>query len=259
MIDYQTLRKLVLETVKAKPLTQYSNLMTDVKSSAVTHNISFTENDEMNVNQIICDLIVDRVLTIGSNKSNQQWPHLRLTDFGHSVVDRAVPTYYDPEGYIAILESFTPKVDSVIKQYVLECLNCFKQHLFFAAAVMLGAAAEKAVLLLLESIGKAETDTKSKRNITELLERPSLPKIFSTIQSKLQQLIKAKTLPYSVHQGSTEHLLSLVEMIRVQRNDAIHPVAVRVNRTKVFLSIQSLPAALEVIYRLIKWFKKNRI
>jgi len=279
MIEYQVLRRLVLEALKAEPDTQYISLVRRVERLAASHNLFPTEDqcrergidytyykeerllptDELNVSQIVWGLIVDRVLTMGTSKSpGEGWPWFRLTEFGHSVVEQAVPTYYDPEGYVGTLESLAPGLDPVIKQYALEGLNCFRQRLFFAAAVMFGAAAEKAVLLLLQSIGDAETHQQRRDEIVQLLERPSLPKIFETIQSTMDSL-KAKKIPYSVYQGSTEHLLSLFEMIRVQRNDAVHPTTGEVNRTKVFVTIQALPAALEVIYRLIEWFTQNKI
>jgi len=282
MIDYQVLRRLVLEALRAEPNTQFVSLVNRVARLADQYNVFPTEDecrersidysyykekqlnpiDELNVNEIVWDFIVDRVLTLGSatpRSSSRDWPFFHLTEFGRSVAEQAPPTYYDPEGYLITLESFAPNLDPVIKQYALEGLHCFKQRLFFAAAVMFGAAAEKAVLLLLQSIGDAETDQQRKDEIAQLLERPSLPKIFETIQSRLASLIKARKIPYSVHEGSTEHILSLFEMIRVQRNDAVHPITGEVNRTKVFVTIQALPAALEVIYRLIEWFTQNKI
>lgn len=278
-IGYRVLKQLVFEALKESPGTQFIRIISDVEKLAALHDVFPTEEecrehqinykfynekklnpiDWLNVNQIIWDLIVDRVLTMGKDCSNNEWPWLRLTEFGHSVVEEKIPSYYDPDGYIKTVESFVPKLDPVIKQYISEGLHAFRQQLFFASAVMFGAASEKAILLLLESIGKAESDKARKNKILELLERPRLPKIYNTIQTTLDTLIKNRVIPYSVHEGCKEHLLSLFEMIRVQRNDSIHPAAGKVNRTKVFLTIQSMPIALEVIYRLIKWFKKNKI
>jgi hypothetical protein len=119
---------------------------------------------------------------------------------------------------------------------------------------MSGASAEKAILLLLNSVAKYESDPKKKKDLDGLLERPNLPRIFEAIQSKVNQLIENKELPYSVYQGSSQHLLSLFEMIRVNRNDAVHPNVGRVTREKVFLSIQTLPEGLQVLYRLTDWF-----
>ena len=89
---------------------------------------------------------------------------------------------------------------------------------------MIGAAAEKAILPLLQAITDSISSPSSKSKATQLLDRPNLPEIFDLITKTLNPLIKAKTIPYSVHQGCAEHLLSLFEMICVQRNDAIHPI-----------------------------------
>lgn len=77
------------------------------------------------------------------------------------------------------------------------------------------------------------------------------------IESKIGQLIEKKELPYSAHQGSAQHLLSLFEMIRVHRNEAVHPNAGKVTREKIFLSIQTMPEALSVISRLTNWFSSQ--
>ena len=98
-----------------------------------------------------------------------------------------------------------------------------------------------------------------KGKAVQLLDRPNLPEIFDMIRKTIDPLIKAKTIPYSVHQGCTEHLMSLFEMIRVQRNDAIRPITGQVDRTKVFLSLQTIPTALESFNRLIEWFGSNPI
>ena len=203
------------------------------------------------------DLIVERILTVGLNECNPGWPFVRLSEYGESVVKEGALPYYDPEEYGMVINSIVPAVDEVIKQYAIEGINCFRQRLFFASAVMFGAAAEKTILILFESIAKAETDHKIKAKLEKLLERPNLPEIFASIRDKLDALIKAKAIPYFVHEGSVEHLLSLFEIIRVQRNDAVHPDIGEVNKAKVFLVIQTFPGALEVVYRMIGWFNEG--
>lgn len=90
--------------------------------------------------------------------------------------------------------------------------------------------------------------------LTKLLEQPKLSEIFKTIQSRISEEIKVGNLPFSVHQGCTEHLLSLIEMIRVHRNEAVHPTAAKVDRQKVLIALQSFPEALRVVEGLRKWF-----
>ena len=216
----------------------------------------FNPSDVLNVYQIIWDLSVERIITPGSNTSNPNWPWFRLTDFGKQVVSGS-HHYYDPEGYAEHLQSIVPELDDVVRQYALEGTRCFKQRLWFAAAVMLGAAAERLVLLLLESIRDAESDPQQKQECTNLLDKPRLPAIFSLIKDRLDSL--EATIPYNVHQGSITHLNSLFEMIRVHRNEAVHPKIAEISQQKIFLALQSFPGAIEVMCRLIDWFKENEI
>lgn len=277
MIDYQILKKLALEVLKSTPQLQYNTIEKGVERLVAQNKIFPTKEeclqrktdyscyeagrlnpiDKLNINQIVWDLIVDRILTMGTDTSNPDWPWLRLTKFGQDVANQTIPTYYDPEGYNSTLEAISPKIDSIIKQYAVEGLNCFQHRLYFASAVMFGAAAEKAVLFLLEAIANAENQAQKKRKLKSLLDHPNLPEIFAIIQTTLEQLITKKIMPYSVHQSSTEHLLSLFEMIRVHRNDSVHPAIGQINKTKVFLTIQTLPVAIEVVYRLIGWFNNK--
>ena len=46
----------------------------------------------------------------------------------------------------------------------------------------------------------------------------------------------------------------LLEMIRVHRNEAVHPAAAKVNRQKAFIALQTFPEAVRVIEGLRKWF-----
>lgn len=262
-MENNILRKLILETLKEKEGSQYLAVVDEVEKLAAQKNILPEQNkhlnsaDKIKILEIMWDLIVERILTVGLNECNPGWPFVRLSEYGESVVKEGVLPYYDPEEYASVINSIVPVVDQVIKQYAIEGINCFRQRLFFASAVMFGAAAEKAILILLESIVRAEIDHKAKAKMEKLLERPNLPEIFASIRDRLDSLIKAKTIPYSVHEGSIEHLLSLFEMVRVQRNDAVHPDIGEVNKTKIFLVIQTFPGALEVTYRLIKWFNER--
>jgi len=279
MIEKHILRALVLEVLNHTPKTQVVNATNDVERLVVKRDLFPSSDDcqrlgvdyhyyqekrlnpldSLTINQIIWDLIIERVVTPGFDAGNPNLPFFRLTEFGKDYISQSAPHYYDPQGYMESLRDIVPNLDSVIAQYIFESLNCYRQQLFFASAVMIGAAAEKAILLLLQTICDSRSNATSKRKAVQLLDRPSLPDIFDTIRKTLDSLIRAKTIPYSVHQGCTEHLMSLFEMIRVQRNDAIHPVCGQVDRAKVFLSLQTIPTALESINRLVEWFGSNSI
>lgn len=280
MIEKHILRALVLEVLNRTPQTQIVSAINEVERLVAERGLfpsagdcqragvdykyyqhnTLNPIDKRTITEIIWDLIVERVLTPGDDMSDRGFPFFRLTKFGQDYISQSAPHYYDPQGYMEFLRTIVQNLDPVIEQYIFESLNCYRQQLFFASAVMIGAAAEKAILLLLQAITDSMSDPNKKRKAAQLLEeRRSLPDMFKTIRETLNPLTKAKTIPYSVHQGCTEHLLSLFEMIRVQRNDAIHPITGQVDRTKVLLSLQTLPTALESVNRLIDWFKSNSI
>jgi len=277
-MDRRTLRALVFDALRPTRNTYFEELLEGVREAAANREAfpsreeceargekawpqyrqhQLAPPDKTAILEIVWDLIAERVLTPGHDANNPDWPNLRLTEFGQALLHGTVPAYYDDDEYLAALRSFVPALDPIVEQYALEGARAFRRQLLFAAAVMFGAAAEKAVLDLLGRIGQYETDARRKKQVAGLLERPRLPDIFDAVRETVRRLADSKTLPYVVHQGSNEHLLSLFEMIRVQRNDAVHPTAGHVNREKVLLTMQSLPEALAASHRLAAWFLTN--
>ncbi|GAH56760.1 unnamed protein product, partial [marine sediment metagenome] len=215
--------------------------------------------DKTIIVEIIWDLIMERVLTPGNEQSDASFPFVSLTTFGETYARDPSAQYYDADRYVAFLEQLAPDLNPIILQYAQEGINCYRRLLLFASAVMFGAAAEITVLSLLEAIRDATNNAEAKLKLTNMLEGAKLPTIFETITKTLEQLTKNDTIPYSIHQGCNEHLLSLFEMIRVQRNDAVHPKAGEVNRDKVFLTMQTLPTGISCVYKLIGWFNSNEV
>ncbi|MFA5317389.1 MAG: hypothetical protein WC369_08215 [Dehalococcoidales bacterium] len=279
MIEKQIIRALVLEVIGKMPKTQINHIITAVEELVKEQGLfpneeecqskginyqpyrekQLSPDDTLTINEVIWDLIREGVLNPGENQANQGFPFLRLSKFGQDYISQSAPHHYDPNGYMVYLRSIVHNLDHVIEQYVFESVRCYRQQLFFASAVMIGAASEKAILLLLQALTDSMGDPTKKRKATKLLEKPNLPDIFRTISNNLNPLITSNTIPYSVHQGSTEHLMSLLEMIRVERNDAIHPISGQVDSVKVFLSLQTIPIALASVNKLIDWLHNNSI
>lgn len=277
MIEKCIMRDLILKVFEKTPQTQITSVINDVETLVKENNLFPSEEtcqelgidyrcyrqgqlnsiDKDHIIEIAWDLLVERVIT--PSQGDRGWPFLRLASFGHDIISQSMPHYNDPQAYIDFLKSMVPNLDHVVEQYIFEGLNCFRRQLFFASAVMFGAAAEKIVLLLLETITGALTDPVQRQAAQDLLERPRLPSIYDKIRETLNPLVQNNTIPYAVHQGCNEHLVSLFEMIRVQRNDAVHPAVGSVNRQKVFISLQVMPAAIEAVYKLMDWLRSNPI
>jgi hypothetical protein len=250
------IRPLVLEALKTgKGIDQYVLLRDFLQGKFASEKLGpFGSAERIQIKRILWDLSVERIISWGTaTDSEAEWPFFHVTPFGREYLERMGPHFLDPDGYLRYLAVLVPQVDSIVLQYAQESARAFRAQLWFASAVMLGAASERVILLLLEAI-RDRTPEPDKAKMTRLIDQPRLGEIFRVIQARVTAEIKAGSLPYSVHQGCTEHLLSLLEMIRVQRNEAVHPAAAQVDRQKAFITLQTFPEALRVVEGLRKWF-----
>ena len=167
------------------------------------------------------------------------------------------PLPEDVDGYMKALRKIVPALDSVIEQYIVEGLSAFERQTNFAAAVMVGAAAEKAVYLLADSMLDAYKDVTRTEKLKKLIERRKLHDLFHAVEKAINDGHVAKTLPYPLFDGAISHLMSLIEAIKVQRNDAVHPMNATVSVDSVRLSFHAFPHALEKLESLRGWFLAN--
>jgi hypothetical protein len=180
-----------------------------------------------------------------------------LTVRGQSWVASLEPLPEDVAGYMKVLWTLVPKLNDVIEQYVREGLGSFERQMFFAGAVMIGAAAEKAAYLLADDIVKALKDGTKKEKINKAIDRRRLFDLLDLVGETVIDATKAKMIPFSVCEGADAHLMSLFEAIRVQRNDAVHPMNATVSADSVRLSFQAFPHALQKVEALRGWFQRN--
>jgi hypothetical protein len=181
----------------------------------------------------------------------------RVTQRGWMWFQGEDPLPEDISRYMKFLRERVPAMDSVIDQYIIEALTAFEREAFFAAAVMLGAASEKELYLLAESLLPALKDAKKQNKLRGLLDRRKLLELFETVRDTIREAATAKLLPYAASEGAATHLMSLYEAIRVQRNNAVHPMNATVSEESVRLLIQSFPYSLSKSEELRAWFASN--
>ena len=127
------------------------------------HGIELDENDLITVEQIIHEFYFEGILVPGVKPDPDAtyqggtlvFPRYHLTEYGKKVVSTTEYQPHDPDGYLARIRADIPKIDDVIIRYLEESLSCYRKNLLLAAAVMLGCAAEKAVLLLVQAYGNS--------------------------------------------------------------------------------------------------------
>jgi hypothetical protein len=187
-------------------------------------------------------------------------PHLHMfnvTRRGRAWFQGKEPLPEDAVRYLKFLCDRVPAIDPIIEQYVIEALWAFEREAYFASAVMLGAASEKELYLLAEAVLLALKDPKKHSKLKVLLDRRKLLELFETVRDTIREAVTAKLIPYADSEGSTTYLMSLYEAIRVQRNDAVHPMNAIVSEDSVRLLLQSFPYSLSKSEELRVWFAAN--
>jgi hypothetical protein len=165
------------------------------------------------------------------------------------------PIPEDAQGDMAFLNSLVDSLDSVIEDYVRESLIAFNRGAFFAAAVMIGAAAEKEAYLLADAIMVALKDPIKQKKMQQIVsEGRSILLLEKSINEELPPLRKTHR---TVFDGSDAHVTSLFEAIRVQRNEAVHPKSAKVSSDSVRMTILAFPHALAKAEELRAFFIGN--
>ena len=124
-----------------------------------------------------------------------------------------------PEEMVRALEQRVRNLDPIVRQYYLESLRAFQEGLYISSVICLGAASERAIHWLAESIESSykqyQGKFKAKRNMPDLIKYlfdSVIPNIFSTDKNFADELKK--------------RLNGLGNLYRENRNEAGHPQTV---------------------------------
>ena len=183
----------------------------------------------------------------------------RATKRGMQWLSGTEPFPEEAAQYLAFLKRNASSLDSVIEQYVSEALAAFERDAYFATAVMVGAASEKAIYLLATSLLVALKVSLKRTRLEGLLKKRSLNQLLEYVRETIEAACSCSPplIPYAVSEGAAPHLQSLFEAIRTQRNDAVHPMNAVVSAASVRLLLHSFPYALNTTEKLRSWFDAN--
>lgn len=162
-----------------------------------------------------------------------------------------------PEDYNGYMKQFDAKTDDVVLQYVSEALKTYLREAYFASAVMIGAASEKTIYLLADSMLPALKDPARQSTLQKRIDARKLEQLLKYVEQIVIEGHANRIIPIDVMGGTTRHLLSLFDSIRLQRNDAIHPMNFVVSADSVRFTLAAFPMAFERVEVLRKWCLNN--
>ena len=190
------------------------------------------------------------LLSWGVNLTNPNPPHLHLTDIGRKALENVTRDPSNPAGYLRHLDKLEVPLTSTARSYVVEALDCYVAGLYKAAAVMIGAAAERTILeirlYVVERLKETEKPVPSQLNSFNIKTvTDQLGRVFDGINKKTHRELREK---FEARWGALTH------EIRTTRNEAGHPTSIDpVTPESVHASLLLFPVLASLAGDLLQW------
>ena len=259
-ITYEEIKSIVIDKIKGDTIFQFMAIVSRVASFVNASNIGFekvantsydsklNQRDEGLIREIIWDLIIQRIVTIG-DFHNHNWPYLSLTEYGKSVLNSDEPIPHDPSKYINRVQKEIPNIDHIITTYLSESINTYNINQLLSSTIALGCASEKTFLLLIDTYQNTFNNVKNKERFEQKVKNRMI---------KVQYEEFVGVLPKNLSDNYENILLGVFEMFRNQRNHAGHPTGQIVDKVQLFANLQVFVGYCKRVYSLIEYLNKQK-
>ena len=113
-------------------------------------------------------------------------PHVLLTSRGRKLLEHGEQSPHNPQRYCRTIEERIKTPDDIVMLYLNEAIGAWAAGLYHAAAVMLGCACERLILLLAEAISDTAILPSSSRLKKDLSKSDNVPVSISQIFKKVR-------------------------------------------------------------------------
>lgn len=261
-VEYHNIRTVMLEYLRSHPNGQL-NLIGDKSLFRLFEERGFTlDNGDLEIlQQVVHEFYIEKIIFLGHSPRSTgsgawSWPFYRLTQHGQKVVNNTEYQPYDPSGYLSRIKAEIPPIDDVITMYLEECLNCFRSNYLFSAAVMMGCAAEKAMLILVEVFGKAISDPAEQKKYEKETNFWMISRKYQALWKRLEPM--ASGLPNQLGDDLHTILDRVFDLIRTTRNEAGHPKGKKIELETMHANLLLFPSYCKRVYGLIKHFSLGK-
>lgn len=163
------------------------------------------------------------------------------------------------EKFPTTLREKVPACDDVVLWFFQESLRCYKADSPAAAAFMLGAASEKAILLLIESYCEAIKDEVKRQKFKDRINIKLISKKYDEFKSSYAGC-KSKPTDPILSQDLTAILDGAFNFYRHTRNSVGHPQMIPdLDKGVILANMGQFISYIERIYGLIEHFKSKGV
>jgi len=257
----EIVRAVIFEMLKEGRLDQLP-----ISTERFRDKVKFEGNDSqarkkflLLVHEIMWELIIQRVITPGSDTANPNLPFFRVTDYGKEVLASEDFIPHDPANYLKRYQTIVGTPDPVAFEYLKESLRSFNNGCYLAATMVLGIASERIFLTFCELLLNAISNASEKQKFTKILDGMPMIAKLNFVQSKIESFMakNRKALP----DNTKTALLGIFDFIRIQRNDIGHPQEdLQVpERDTVYVNLRLFPQYCKTVEKVKSYLQTNKI
>ena len=182
--------------------------------------------------EAVWSLVARRLAYIAMNETwSGDWK-LMLTAKGHAVAEGTQVNPDDPSNYMKRLLEVAPTTTNTVRLYLEESLHAFVEECYLSSAVMLGVAAEAATLETADAFTVWAGPSAEK--LRAHLDNPKTCYV-AQLEEFQKRLAAAKpNIPTGLSDSLDLYVNSLLQLIRLTRNEAGHPTSRRLDRDACF-------------------------
>jgi hypothetical protein len=268
---YEEIRKIAIailtgkEKVKYDP-SQFEHLrigIAEIIQKRETSSTSRTENygharlsdhDDLLFQEIFWDLFRQGIITLGMDRSNNQFPWFRVSSYGEKFLLHNQDPYFfhDVSTYEAVIKQNIPDIDEVTLLYLKEAIQAFMSGCLLSSSVMLGVAAEHSFEKLLEIISRNSRYEPVFKSVHK--ERSILPKL-NKFKMILDQHIGEFTP--EIREDLDTNFSGIIAIIRNFRNESGHPSGKIISREQCYILLQLFIPYCKKIYQMNRLFAQS--
>lgn len=181
----------------------------------------------------------------------------RLTEAGKAAANDQEANPDNSSRFIQRLAAQVPDASPIVMQYANEALTSYSSRCYLASAVMLGVASEADFLEMARAFADWLPE-KEGRNLKDVIEgkRSNFINRFEEFRKRIDS--HKHRLPDNLSDGMALTLDAVLDLLRINRNEAGHPTGKQFDRADAFINLQMFARYLEKMYRLKGFFERNR-
>jgi hypothetical protein len=205
------------------------------------------------INEILWSMLGQGLLYIDiwqPHPENWRW---RLSSAGLAARTDADVNPDDPQGYLSHVRQTVPSASGTTMMYLEEAVLSYTGRQYLASAVMLGVSAESAFMEMADAFGRSLPPSEGKKFL-DLLHNPRQNYVAKLSDFREATGARKSAIPREMADNLALTLDSVLDVLRVYRNDSGHPTGKVIDRKDAFINLQMAARLLEKMHALKAFF-----